>query len=205
MPLAANALVSSSSGGRVKRSLECGSESSAAEIEEGRAGNVALVVVGAPAFGVVAAFGPRPQIGRAVEDAKRRRAHAAREFLGRNQRRGMRHVALPGWESDVPVTPSGAKRSRGASSSADSRLRSGDGLRRVRSSSAAAAGRRRCRAAAPAGAAGAAAGRLRAGRRGRGLLGLLLWSWSGAALGVAWACSFFRHALREVLLFRVWQ
>src|SRR6266853_4646899 len=47
------------------------------------------------AFGVVAAFGTRPEIGRAVEDAKRRRAHEAREFLGRNQRCGLRHVALP--------------------------------------------------------------------------------------------------------------
>ena len=27
----------------------------------------------------------------------------------------------------------------------------------------------------------------------------------GAALGVAWACSFFMQALREVLLFSVWQ
>jgi len=68
----------------------------AAKIEKGRARDVTLVVVGAAAFSVVAAFGARPEIGRAVEDTKRRRAHAAREFLGRNQRCGLCHVALPG-------------------------------------------------------------------------------------------------------------
>ena len=82
----------------------------ATEIEKGGAWDVALVVVGAATLSVVTAFGPRPQIGRAVEDTQCRGAQAAREFLGRNQRSGLRHGALPWFgRATLSVTPSGAK------------------------------------------------------------------------------------------------
>ena len=164
----------------------------AAEIEEGRARDVALVVVGAPAFGVVAAFGPRPQIGRAVEDAKRRRAHAARELLGRNQRRGMRPRRSP-WigRAETIVTPSEAKRVEGPRLLETLRLRSAVTARRQMVFCGSGGTATVPRRAAGAGERPAAASWPTSGSARRRVVVFLVFFLVvvGAALGVAWACT----------------
>src|SRR5262249_56926968 len=99
------------------------------------------------------AFGPRLEVGRAIEDPQRWRAQAARELFGRNQPSRLRHVALPWVPESLAVAPSGAKRSRGAFSQRArlAVLKRGpstracgppSGRRKIRWSSAAAAGGR---------------------------------------------------------------
>src|SRR5476649_697763 len=72
---------------------------------------MALVVIGAAAFGDIAAVGAGLQIGRAVEDAQRRGAHLAREVFGRDEIGGMRHCALPG-VGRAETSSRGARQSR---------------------------------------------------------------------------------------------
>ena len=67
----------------------------ALQVEEGGARDVTLVVVGATAFGDVAAVGAGLEVGGAVEHSHRRRAELAREVFRRNQVGRLGHATLP--------------------------------------------------------------------------------------------------------------